>query len=245
MIKSLIGKGLRQFGYRLSRIQKNDFQPNPRIDEQDFAKSLAIIKRATQNSSDSMTWERSRRYFNSARVNFYYGVLEVLEEANLLGKDARVLDVGVYFGYMLRILHKFHPQSNYFGTETHETRIAIAKELCPWATLWHSTIDELDPTQRYGVALLTEVLEHMVRPADAVNKLARIADVLLLTVPDGRQDTTEAMQFNAEWGSYRGHVNFWSPESWQYWLEKELPNHFIRTGILPTRKLYALVQQKS
>lgn len=91
---------------------------------------------------------------------------------------------------------------------------------------------------------LTEVLEHLVHPEAALRKLAKVGRTLLLTVPDGRRDTTEAMQFNPEWGSYRGHVNFWSPESWAVWLKRELPNHVIHTGPLTTRKMYAIVERQ-
>jgi hypothetical protein len=242
MLKSLVRASLRRFGYRLCRIESQDFQPNPRIDQSDIEASRSVIERITKGSDGSMTWERSQRYFSPERINFYYSVMEVLETNGLLDESPRVLDVGVYFGYLLRILHRFHPSGMYSGTDTHDTRLAIARELCPWATIWHGTIDDLEPDQRYDIVVLTEVLEHLVDPGMAVEKLTKIGKVLMLTVPDGRVDTTAAMQFNSDWGSYRGHVNFWSPESWRFWLERELPNCKVETGRLPTKKLFALVE---
>jgi hypothetical protein len=245
MLKALVRGVLGHFGYRLVRHRLHDFPLNPRIDQQDWQESLAVIARVTKHHEGSMTWDRSQRYLGLERVNFYYAVLEAIEESDILRDGARVLDVGVYFGYMLRILHKFHPSVHYFGTETHETRLAIAQELCPFATIWQAAIDDLDGAERFDLVLLTEVLEHLVHPEQAVHKLARLSRALFLTVPDGRSDTTSAMKFHPEWESYRGHINFWSPESWENWLNRELPNYHIRTGTLPTDKIYAMVQSKS
>lgn len=245
MFKRLVKAALRRFGYRLSRIRPDDFPSNPRIDHEDVWSSLRVIERVTKNGSSSMSWERSRRYLDDRRVNFYFGVLEVLEQRRLLEEGMRVLDIGIYFGYLLRILHRYHPTASYHGTETHETRLAIAKELCPFAAIWRGTIADLSNSEPYDLVLLTEVLEHLVNPAESLHKLIDITDVLLLTVPDGRRDVTQAMQYHPEWGSYRGHVNFWSPESWQSWLGGELPNHKIDTGRLPTDKLFAVVQKNA
>jgi 2-polyprenyl-3-methyl-5-hydroxy-6-metoxy-1,4-benzoquinol methylase len=243
VLKSVANRVVRMLGYQVAKITPDAFPLNPRIDVNDWRKSLEVIRRATVESDDSMSWERSRRYLQLRRVNFYYGVLEELERADLLQPGAQVLDIGVYFGYMIRILQTNHPDLSCYGTETHDRRLAIARELCPNATLWRGTIDELDHGRRYDLVLLTEVLEHLVDPGRAVKKLLQHTDNLMLSVPNGRLDNTPAMAFHPEWASYRGHINFWGPESWQYWLERELPSHHITTGVLPSHKLYAIIRK--
>ena len=246
MLKSLVKRGFRSIGYQLVPVApmrvSHDDVPNPRFDQQDLDACLRIIEEIVTRPDSRMAWDRSQRYLDPRRANFYYAVLDLLESANVLTAHARVLDLGVYFGYMLRLLQRYHPDAEYHGTETNDTRLAVARELCPFAHIQHGTIDSLDAAQRFDLVLLTEVLEHLVNPVDALHKVVGIGRTVLLTVPDGRVDMTEAMQIHEEFGSYRGHVNFWSPESWRYMLERELPNRAIQIGTLPTRKMYALVQ---
>ena len=247
-MKTWIKNALRRFGDRLSAVGDRlsaleyDCPAHPRFDQHDLDEAIAVIERHVKADGSLMTWDRSRKYLDPWRVYFYHAVLDVLESTGALRERPQVLDIGVYFGYLLRIIHKHHPTADYHGAETNATPLAIAKELCPFANISHATIDSLDDSRAYDVVLLTEVLEHLVHPEQALHRLASFSKMMPLTVPDGRMDTTQAMQFNRQWGSYRGHINFWSPESWQNWLMRELPDHEVRTGKLPTKMLYAIVR---
>jgi hypothetical protein len=65
-------------------------------------------------------------------------------------------------------------------------------------------------------------------------------------VPDGRVDSYSANEFNAELQSYGGHINFWSPESWRYFLARTAPDCEVQTTKLQTGQLFAaLTRQKS
>jgi len=248
MMKQLVKQAMASLGYQIVPLPPPRPAPSPlpplnvRVDRDDLRYCLGVIEQIVVRDDSSMTLERSHRYLDEQRVGFYYAVLDLLESTGILRPGARVLDVGVYFGYMLRMIHRHHPGVSCHGTETNETRLEVARRLCPDAEIRLGSIDDLNPDQPFDLIILTEVLEHLVVPSAAIQKLATIGKALLFTVPDGRVDRTEAMQFNEKWGSYRGHVNFWSPESWRYMLDHELPGRHVTTGELPTTKMYGLIR---
>lgn len=48
--------------------------------------------------------------------------------------------------------------------------------------------------------------------------------VILITVPNGRTD------------QYEGHINFWSPESWEVFIKNNTGGLSVRTGIFNDKK---------
>lgn len=154
MLKRVIQRALQQVGYRLTPVLKDRSPQNPRFDRHDMDVALKVIARHVSHNGGSMTWERSQRYLDVRRVNLYLAVLDQLESAGVLKEGTTVLDVGVYFGYMLRILHRHHPAAIYSGTETNDTRLAIARELCPFASISHGTIDGLPDDAHRGARTL-------------------------------------------------------------------------------------------
>jgi hypothetical protein len=90
------------------------------------------------------------------------------------------------------------------------------------------------------------VLEHTVDPEAVVRRLLDIVSAtgtLILTVPDGREDHLPAKEYHSEFESYAGHINFWSLESWRYFLARIAPERTLRTGQLPTGHLFAALTQ--
>ncbi|MCK4934746.1 MAG: methyltransferase domain-containing protein [Simkaniaceae bacterium] len=70
------------------------------------------------------------------------------------------------------------------------------------------------------VIFCTEVLEHLQHPESAITHLLTLkkdAGVLILTVPNGRIDSSAQ------------HINFWSPESWKIFLQKSAPSNNIQS----------------
>ena len=69
------------------------------------------------------------------------------------------------------------------------------------------------PPRMHDITVCSQTLEHLVEPDVALARLieaTKTGGLLVLTVPDGRRDT------------YRGHINFWSRESWSSWLARRL-----------------------
>ena len=200
---------------------------------------LGVVMRHAGPNGSVRTW---RDYMEPRRVSFYYEVADLLP--NLSGKA--VLEVGAFFGVMLRILHARWPKADYHGIECAEQVRMVAEELCPFAMIRQGTLEDVHA--EYDVVLLMEVLEHLANPEVALRQLFAITrETLVVTVPNGRYDTMGASQYKPERKSYLGHVNFnfWSPESWLHWLrsQAESSGMTLRTGVLPTGQLYAVIQR--
>ena len=68
-----------------------------------------------------------------------------------------------------------------------------------------------------------EVLEHLLHPDIALRNIVNMlsgSGVALITVPNGRIDT------------FDGHINFWSPESWEVFLKQICSGYTIKTGLI-------------
>lgn len=158
-------------------------------------------------------------YYKGERMKFYKAVVtQVAEEGvDLAGKD--VLDVGCGVGFLLdQILRRFSPASLQ-GADFSEEAMKASRQRFPSMRFFRHDINEPIP-EKFDVVFCTEVLEHLERPHIALANLVgalRPAGVLVLTVPDGRQDTINE------------HLNFWSPESWKAFLERECPSAKIVT----------------
>ena len=81
-----------------------------------------------------------------------------------------------------------------------------------------------------------EVIEHLLHPDRALRNVVRmLADsgVALITVPNGRTDTFE------------GHINFWSPESWDVFVKQVCEGHTVQTGLVENdQNNYAVITRK-
>ena len=95
------------------------------------------------------------------------------------------------------------------------------------------------------IVFCSDVIEHIFCPEDAVNCLRHFIKKngkLILIVPNGRLDTEPARSILDDGYSYQGHVNFWSPESWDYFIKKQFPGNLVHTGIFYKFKLFAIIQ---
>jgi SAM-dependent methyltransferase len=237
MLKTIVQTSLRRLGYRILREPPSTYRPHPNFDEADYLEAQSIVQRP--QSIQKLYWGN---YLTRRRMMFYLYLADVIESAGVDLNGQRVLDIGTFFGDGLHTLHRRWPTGIYFGTETEDARIEVTRERCPWAEVFKGTIETL-PDQTFDVVVLTEVLEHLEEPAEALRKLLSITSkCLVLTVPDGRYDTNEAREFQPEWQGYIGHINFWSPESWCRWLRRTIGPSDIQTGKLPTDQLWAVIR---
>ncbi|NJO89907.1 MAG: class I SAM-dependent methyltransferase [Chloroflexia bacterium] len=89
------------------------------------------------------------------------------------------------------------------------------------------------PDEQFDFIFCTEVLEHILHPHIPFKNLLKMMKEksgLLITVPNGREDT------------YAGHINFWSPESWNAFISQNVENHKFETGEIKPFGLYALIK---
>jgi 2-polyprenyl-3-methyl-5-hydroxy-6-metoxy-1,4-benzoquinol methylase len=129
-------------------------------------------------------------------------------------KDAshlNLLDVGCGTGVLVIELLKVLPGSQIKGCDFSENKISHCKnhyEVDDVFFVFDLLKDEIN--ERYDCVTCTEVLEHLLYPHLALEKLQKLVNssgVMILTVPDGRLD------------SFSGHINFWSMESFKVFLE--------------------------
>jgi 2-polyprenyl-3-methyl-5-hydroxy-6-metoxy-1,4-benzoquinol methylase len=153
---------------------------------------------------------------------FYDRLIDLLLSHSVVYDEKRIADVGCGIGGLLKALQtRFQPRS-LTGFEYSEKALDIARAQVPGAEFCYFDIYE-GSSRRFDVIFCSEVLEHLLHPDKALrNVVGMLAEqgVALVTVPNGRVDT------------FDGHINFWSPESWQIFLEQTCEGHTIRTGLI-------------
>ena len=155
-------------------------------------------------------------YLTTDRIAFYDEVAELLRaRIGVGGRD--VADVGCGTGHLLARLDEAGSRTGY---DFSPAALSVARTVCPSARFEEHDIYDRPPG-RFDIVCSCETLEHMFHPDRALRSLwdmVREGGVLLLTVPNGRRDTT------------LGHINFWSPESWHVFLHETLPDEQIENA---------------
>lgn len=201
-----------------------------------FVRKEEVRSAIEMNEVDSMnrywsTKELSDRFLSKDVLNRFQDTLSILKDhqVDLTGKS--VIDVGCGNGLLLKFLSEHFRISAQAGMEYAEAAIGVARKLNPVPEYIVHDINEPYGVH-YGAVLCTEVIEHIQYPEKAVsNLLAMVQDkgLLLITVPNGRYDT------------FAGHINFWSPESWEVFVRQNSGGLEFRTGGVDKTLLYALI----
>jgi 2-polyprenyl-3-methyl-5-hydroxy-6-metoxy-1,4-benzoquinol methylase len=247
ILKSLVIENLARAGFRLHRMPKLNYRMNPAVNELGVDEIMRIVKEETsKNPHVPPTWADAKRYLHPRRLSAYCDAVDLVEQHGVAVADRRVLDVGAFFGVLLRDVHRRFPTAKLCGTECWSTGLAVARRVCPQADLRAETIAELSFDGQFDLVVLMEVLEHLVDPGAELQRIDRIVapgGSLFVTVPNGRFDLTGADEFDATRQSYRGHINFWSPENWPLFLNRQLPERTVLTGPFPPKCLFALIRK--
>lgn len=250
LAKKFIRSALLRYGYRIVPVEQ-PYRPIP-LDAENSAALLQAIIPEVQHNAATGAWPTPaflQGYFTPHRLAMTRLLLDQCEAAGVEMEGRRILDVGCHAGCLLRLIEARCPGASLVGCDISDVKLAMAKRACPNAELFLSSLSELKNPPTYDVIFLMQVLEHLVEPEAAVRRLVDLIEeggTLVLTVPDGRVDSFSAKEFSPKLQSYGGHINFWSPESWRYFLVRTAPDCEVRTAKLQTGQLFAtLTRQKS
>ena len=127
--------------------------------------------------------------------------------------DKDIQDAGCNANCLLENISKdFNPKS-LMGYDYSAETLEIAKSISPASQYKVFDLVHDHPTEQFDVIFCTQVIEHIPDAELAVKKLIDLAKPdaqILITVPDGRID------------QFRGHILFWSPESFEIFIRKTL-----------------------
>lgn len=205
-------------------------------------KSRASARSATEhNALDNVeSLNQSRGYWLKAKsqdekfINAIY--LDILNLARIKN-GLWIADVGCGTGVLVDKLISQFPESRVQGFDFSSAKIEQCKKHYGQANETFDVHDIYVPfSEKRDVLVATEVLEHLEKPELALKNL--IAGLVpsgraFITVPNGREDT------------FRGHIHFWSPESWSLFLESALTDQSsVQTGLLSGKNFAVITKNE-
>jgi 2-polyprenyl-3-methyl-5-hydroxy-6-metoxy-1,4-benzoquinol methylase len=174
-----------------------------------------------------------RGYLDLARINFYHQLIATCEKEGLSFEGKRVMEVGVGAGYLLRLLSDKIGDGSLHGSDYYEELTRIARGLAPKANIFQASMRDLESSsERYDVVICTETLEHILdteTPIPTLLGLLATGGALVLTVPNVMRDFTPPLGSD-DGNSYVGHVNFWTKESWRFYIQRLVGARRFVTG---------------
>lgn len=216
---SLFGIGI----YRLNSIPK--------------AQGFAIRSATDHNTKERMNEfyadsDAVKAYISPDRLKFYERVVRLLPDRGIDYKNKRIGDVGCGTGHLLRCIPDNYDPLSLTGLEYSEAALEMARTVLPGATFQYFDIYQ-GTTLKFDIVFCVEVLEHLLFPTEALKNVLDMLDkggVALVTVPNGRTDIWE------------GHINFWSPESWQVFVRGICTAFDVETGLMEGDTNFAVIK---
>ena len=193
------------------------------------------------------------KYLSPKRIAFTQCLIDIVTKHISLDSKSplKVCDVSFGSGYLLYYLFSRFPSLHISGTELNPDSFTILKKLIPSVKdTYLQNIYELD-LPKQDVIFCTEVLEHLAKPELALNKLLysiKESGTLIITVPNGREDVSIAGTSSPDKSFWNGHINFWSPESWEIFINRECENHITFFFTIPDigySKIGVIIQPNS
>jgi 2-polyprenyl-3-methyl-5-hydroxy-6-metoxy-1,4-benzoquinol methylase len=214
-MKSVIKKAFSMVGLGVYRLDSNN---------SNLPRKVVVSSPLHHNSKEGLNEFYSDKEAVQSYLDpgFYDRLINLLETHGVDYQQKRVADIGCGTGGLLAALKARSQTQSLTGFEYSENAIDIARSQVSDVEFCYFDIYE-GASRQFDVIFCVEVLEHLLHPDTALrNVLNMLADsgVALLTVPNGRIDTFE------------GHINFWSPESWEVFLKKICEGHDVKTGLI-------------
>jgi 2-polyprenyl-3-methyl-5-hydroxy-6-metoxy-1,4-benzoquinol methylase len=172
-----------------------------------------------------------RGYLDPPRINGYHQLIAACEREGVSFEGRRVMEVGVGAGYLLRLLADKVGDGSLNGCDYYEELMRLAQGLAPTANIFQASIKDMTSwSEQYDVVICSETLEHILDTETPIpTLLSGVASggALVLTVPNVALDFTPPLD-TEDGNTYVGHVNFWSKESWRFYIQRLVsPRRFV------------------
>lgn len=213
-IQHIIKKSLESLNIGIYRISNNpDGVPSHEIPDP-FAHIDPLAHNTMENFDTNACEETTlKEYLTEGRMQFYRDVISYCLDNGIIFDAKDILDVGCNANCLLEMIsNDFNPKS-LTGYDYSAKTLEIAKSISPSSK--YKVFDLVDDhaKDQFDIIFCTQVIEHIPDAELAVKKLVDLAKPdahILITVPDGRID------------QFRGHIHFWSPESFEIFIRKTL-----------------------
>ncbi|MDJ1172663.1 tetratricopeptide repeat protein [Roseofilum capinflatum] len=210
-----------------------------------YLKAINIKSAIDYNSQEVMDeWYANPKImeFHSCKEQFafYRDVIDLAVSHGVDYHHKTIADVGCGFGQLLLMIRENYQPLLIKGFDFSSSAVKTAQTIHSYPDCEFEQNDIYEGVnQTFDVVFCTEVLEHLLYPQKAlINllKMIKIKGTLILTVPNGRVD------------SFAGHINFWSPESWQVFIHENSQGFDIKTDVMESKENlyhlnYAIVQK--
>lgn len=173
------------------------------------------------------------------QAGFERGMAALLD---LAGQPGSVLEVGCGEGHVTAKLARRWPDARVVGSDLSPEIVALARSLHPGLAFEARTVYEADATgERFDLVVACEVFEHLERPVEALETLARVARRhLFLSVP--REPLWRALnlaraKYVRDLGNTPGHVQHWSTRAFLDLVRARFDVVAVRTPVPWTQVL--------
>lgn len=241
MIGKKINDLLSVFGVGLFRLKKTESDLNGNLPKRAKWSDFEIKSPIDHNTPSRMNDFFSdsgmlEQYLGEERIEFYKEIVKIAGEYNIDLNNKDVLDVGTGTGHLLSYFSEHYELKSITGIDFSESAIEVAKKTLPKGKFFvHDLYQKLNA--KYDLILCTEVIEHLLNPDLALKNIIEMMSpdsVCLITVPNGRID------------QYEGHINFWSPESWEVFIRNNCKGLSVMTGTIKDKKNnYAIISNRA
>ncbi len=169
---------------------------------------------------------------SAAHQKFFQEIIKSLEKSGINLNDKKIADFGCGIGNLLSHLHKHFNPAACHGFDFSEILLSLAAKRFPEGHFKQHDI-YIQANDQFDFVFCTEVIEHLLYPEKALKNIlsaVKLGGGAFISVPNGRKDT------------FAGHINFWSPESWEVFIRSQVAETaLIQTGYVTTNNLYAII----
>lgn len=209
MIKKSIKKLLAYYGYELKKTQA-------------VLNAIAYNKHSNINKFYAAN-DLIVKYYDKARVDSFNEIVTLIKPE--INTSNKIVDAGCGAGWFTNMLSNEFSKAEVSGFDFSDTAIEYAKQKYPSVNF--NTFDVYkNLPHNYDLIFCFSVLEHLEYPKLVVQNFANsitTTGCTILVVPNGKVDTFE------------GHIHFWSPESWELFLDDCLPNNKRKSFLLKSK----------